>query len=958
MGFFDLFRSDWQNSNPEIRAAAVARLDASNPSALASVATGDTDPKIRNIAIRKMTDADTLQKILSSETDPSNRHDAETRLQEVLADHLKSFREIPGKKELDAVAIVAGTRLADDLLKSMPNSELRMALVRLTTRQSTLELVALKDAKAEIASAAVERIDRDNMLQNIAQNSRHTTVRQKAAEKRKEMQKPTQKEKEKNEMLLLFHKRDAIIQQAQRLSDAKDFMTNKAEFDKILQMAAELGMGPAQADLDRVIASYENRRAEEQARIDKENAECSAKANRQRELEDILAQIDRLLEAGASENKEAIEELVAKFEATNDNPDSALAGLFKMSVERFNRLSRNESASSPDASESKASRAEILAQLSLLAESDDYSRTTEHKVKSLVRKWESMPLVEGDDPELQTYNALRSKMAERLATKREADEKLFNANTEKLRAIIESVKKIDENGDFKEISQKLRESYKSWKEIVGEDKFRYKEIWKEYQEATERFKEMQEWESWHNEHDREAILEEMSALAQEDATRESLPRLRNLTNQWKAIGPVSAARFNEYRDKFRALFEEISAKCEPFVKEQAEERLQNLAEKENICKQVEELSCESETNWRDKYKTMQELQEKWKTIGMVPKENVQQIWDRFRSAETAFYNRHREFVKQEDIQREANYQKKIALCEKAESLAESSDWNATSGEFRKLQEQWKASGPVPRSKSEEIWNRFRTACDAFFARKRSHFEEMDQTKTQNLEAKEALCQKLEAMDFNPQDPESLKAVKAIVEEWKGIGMVPKEKVDAIWDRYSTILDKFAEKRAAVDPGFQKIANEARARKLSMISTVASLVETAGSNESADTVKKLQSDWRELPRTGIEEQELYKKFRNACDDFFNRRRDQLDIQEQARENNLQNKLRLCEEAERLLESLTEDTRREAMNVVKQLRRHWKEIGAVPRKESDKIWKRFNSACDAIFESKPEDRQPEA
>lgn len=957
MGFFNLFRPDWQNSNPETRAAAVARLDASNQSALSSVATSDTEPKIRNIAIRKITDADTLQKILASETELSNRHDAETRLQEVLADHLRNFREIPGKKELNAISIVAGTRLADDLLKSMPNSELRLSLVRSTTRQSSLELVALKDAKAEIAMAAVERIDRDNMLQNIAQNSRHTSVRQKAAEKRKELQKPSIQEKEKNEMLLLFHKRDAIIQQAQRLSDAKDFMTNKAEFDKILQMAAELGMGPAQADLDRVIASYENRRAEEQARIDKENAESNAKANRQRELEDILAQIDRLLETGASENRETIEQLIAKFEAANDNPDSAIAGLFKMSVERFNRLVQNET-SSPDSSESKASRAEILAQLSLLAESDDYSRTTEHKVKALVRKWESMPLVEGDDPELQAYNTLRSKISERLAEKREAEEKLFNANAEKLHAIIEDVKKIDENGDFREISQKLREAYKSWKEIVGDDKFRYKEIWKEYQEATERFKEMQEWESWHNEHDREAILEEMSALAKGEASRETLPKLRNLTNQWKAIGPVSAMRFNEYRDRFRALFEEITAKCEPFVKEQEEERRQNLAEKENICKQVEELSSESETNWRDKYKTMQELQEKWKTIGMVPKENVQQIWDRFRNAETAFYSKHREFVKQEDILREANYQKKIALCEKAESLSESADWNATSGEFRKLQEQWKESGPVPRSKSEEIWNRFRSACDAFFTRKRAHFEEMDQTKTQNLQAKEALCQKLESMDFDPQDPESLKAVKAIVEEWKGIGMVPKEKVDEIWNRYSAILDKFAEKRAAVDPGFQKIANEAKEKKLAMISTVAALVETAGSNESADTVKKLQSDWRELPRTGIEEQELYKKFRNACDDFFNRRRDQLDIQEQARENNLQNKLRLCEEAERLLEGLTEDTRREAMNVVKQLRRHWKEIGAVPRKESDKIWKRFNSACDAIFGSKPEDRQPEA
>lgn len=955
MGFFNLFRPDWQNSNPEVRAAAVARLDASNQNALSSVAANDADPKIRNIAIRKITDAEALQKILATETDLSNKHDAEIRIQEILADHIKNFREVPGKKELEAVQVIAGTRLADDLLKSMPNSELRLALVQKTTKQSSLELVALKDAKVEIAMAAIDRIDRDNMLQNIAQNSRHTEARQKAAEKRRELQKPSKQEEEKNEMLLLFHKRDAIIQQAQRLSDAKEFMTNKTDFDKILQMAAELGMGPAQADLDRVIASYENRRAEEQARIDKENAEINAKANKQKELEGLLAQIDKLLEAGASENKEAIEELIAKFEAANDSTESAIAGLFKMSVERFNRLVQNETV---DPSESKVSRTEILAQLSLLAESDDYSKTAEHKVKALARKWESMPLMEGADPELQTYNALRSKIAERFAEKREAEEKLFNANAEKLRAIIDDVKKIDENGNFKDISQKLREAYKSWKEIVGEDKFRYKEIWKEYQEATERFQEMREWESWHNEHDRETLLEEMSTLAKEEATRETLPKLRSLTNQWKAIGPVSAARFNEFREKFRTLFDEITAKCEPFVKEQEEERRQNLAEKENICKQVEELSNENETNWRDKYKTMQELQEKWKTIGMVPKENVQPLWDRFRAAETAFYDKHRAFVKQEDDLREANYQKKIGLCEKAEALSESADWNATSNEFRKLQEAWKESGPVPRSKSEEIWNRFRNACDAFFTRKRAHFEEMDQAKTKNLEAKEALCQKLEAMDFDPQDPESVKEVKAAIEEWKSIGMVPKEKVDAVWDRYSAILDKFAEKRASVDPEFQKIASEAKAKKVSMISTVTALVETAGSNESADTVKKLQSDWRELPRTGAEEQELFKKFRSACDDFFNRRRDQLDIQEQARENNLQNKLRLCEEAERLLENLTEETRREAMNVVKQLRRHWKEIGAVPRKDSDKIWKRFNSACDAIFGNKPEDSQPEA
>lgn len=953
----DLFRPDWKNSNPEVRENAVEKLDESNQKALTSVALNDASPKIRNIAIKKLSDLETLRKIFAEDSDFSNKHDAEVRIQELLAAHIRNFDGTPNGFELDAVRTIAGTRHAENLLKSMPCDELRLALVRETTKQGVLETVALKDGNVEVAMAALEHIDRENMLQNISQNSKHMTVRQKAAEKRKDMLKPNKREEERNAALLLFHKRDALIKQAQRLADAKDFMTNKAEFDKILRAANELGMGPAQADLERVVASYENRRAEEQARIDRENAEIDANASKQRELGEILAQIDKLLEADASGNKDAIGELIARFEAVNGNADSAIAGLFKISKERFNRLTQAE-APVVDDSETQANRGEILAQLALLAESDDCSKAADHKVKALVRKWESMPLMEGEDPQLQTYNSLRNKITEKFAERREADEKLFKANTEKLRAIIESVKTIDENGNFKEISQKLRDSYKAWKEIVGEDKLRYKEIWMEYREATERFKEMQEWESWHNEHVREAILEEMSALAAAEADKDTPAKLRNLTNQWKAIGPVSAARLNEFLDKFRALFEEISGKCEPFIKEREEERQRNLAEKENICKQAEELSTGDDANWRDKYKAMQELQEKWKTVGMVPKENVQPIWDRFRAAETAFYTKHREFVKQEDIVREANYQKKVQLCEKAESLSESSDWNATSGEFRNLQERWKETGPVPRAKSEEIWNRFRTACDAFFNRKRAHFEEMDQAKLKNLEAKEALCQKLESMEFDPMDAESLKAADAAIGEWKNIGMVPKDKVDAIWDRYSAILDKFAEKRTAVDPEFQKTANEAKDKKLSMISTVESLVETAGSNESADTVKKLQADWKELPRTGIAEQELYKKFRIACDDFFNRRRDQLDIQEQAHENNLQNKLRLCEEAERLLENLDEGNRREAMNVVKQLRRHWKEIGAVPRRDSDRIWKRFNAACDEIFGNKPEEKQPEA
>ena len=142
-----------------------------------------------------------------------------------------------------------------------------------------------------------------------------------------------------------------------------------------------------------------------------------------------------------------------------------------------------------------------------------------------------------------------------------------------------------------------------------------------------------------------------------------------------------------------------------------------------------------------------------------------------------YYAQHKENLKAEDENREANYEKKVALCMEAEALKESNDWNATSNKLKQLQESWKAVGPVPKSKSDEIWNRFRTACDSFFEKKRAHFEEMDASKQKNLESKTAICEKLESMEAAGQG--SLDELKAVEAEWKAAGMVPKEAIESI-----------------------------------------------------------------------------------------------------------------------------------------------------------------------------------
>ena len=948
MSLLNIFRPKWQHSEPEVRVQAILALGPENQDIFETAVTSDENPEVRSAAVRKLTSITFLREILLKESDTDIKRLAETRMQEEIIKTLKGHRIPATQKEFDLLSQVANTRFVEDLLRNMPSSELRLALVNLCSKQGPLAQTALKDAKEEIAQAALARVESESLLQDIFQNSRHTSVRQKAGERLKKARES--KDNGENATMLLFRKREALVQQAKRLADDKKFMDKASEFAKLMIEAQGLGMGPAQADLDALYQDFQEKCAAEVKHIEAEEQAREAKKSKHTSLLQLLEEFEMFVnEDKVQDNMSRIKNIIEQWKQNGGNEDTQLAKRYASAFSRFQRALatlEETQVSQQSVLQSNASREEILEQLKLLTDKEA-SETLERQVKGLTRNWESLPLLEGEDPQLQTYNVLRDQLSQKLNAMSDELRKSFEEKTTQLKAIIESIKQIDENEDFREIAKMLSETYRHWKEIVGEDKYRYQEIWKEYREATSRFQEMQQWESWHNERDREAILEEMTLLAKEEASKEVLFKLRNLSTQWKSIGPVATTRINEFRDNFRNLFEEIMSKCAPLVEEQNAERQKNLEEKEKLCAQAELLASDTADNWKDKYKTMQQLQEDWKAVGQVPKENNQPLWDRFRAASNIFYTQHKEFLKKEDGERQKNYEKKVLLCEKAEQLKESTDWNGTSNKLKQLQEEWKETGPAPKSLSEEIWTRFRTACDAFFELKRAHFEEMDEVKEANLAAKEALCARLEALDLDPNNAETVQAVQQIETEWKAIGMVPRNNVDSLWDRFCASSDKFLDRRAASDPAIKAEIETAKKQKEAMLEQVVTLTNNAGANQSADAVRALQPEWKNLPRCGTEEQELYRRFREACDDFFNSRRDQLEIQEQARENNLQKKKMLCEQAEQLLEGINNANLQNVMNEVKHLRRLWKEIGAVPREHSDKIWARFNAACDAVF-----------
>ena len=948
MSLLDAFKPKWQNSNPEKRLEAVELMDASEQSTLERIAFSDEDSSVRSAAVKKLTLIPSLSAISKKDSEAGIRRLAETRYFEEVTKMLKVFREPANAEVIGFVNELKDTRYADDLAKSMPSSELRMELIKNTGKTNVLVHAAIKDAKEEIAKAAVERIESEPSLLEVQKNTKHASVQKLATDKIRA--KREAEDGGKKAALLLAGKRNALIQQAHHLAAEKDPFSVKAQFDSLMQEAKALGMGSDQATLDEIFASYTKFLNEADAERAAAKKAAEEKAAAQQQLSELTTELKALLDASdAADKADRIAEIIATCNEKKSFMDADTLNKFNIALMRSQELkkpSQDSASEEPVAETEDKARPQLLDMFQALADSDITETTTKH-LHNLIREWEKFPPLEGDDPLLQRYNALRNKLKEKISAFEETAQKRFEENSAKLRTLIERVKGFDENEDFKNLSQKLRDTFAEWKNIVGEQKFKYHDLWLEYKSATERFQEMRQWESWHNENDRANILEEMEMLAREEGSQDVLNKLRDLSNKWKNIGPVSPAKFVEFRDKFQALFTKIRENCAPFIEEREAERVKNLESKEALCQKIEDLVANTEIFWKDKYKAMQEIQESWKSIGMVPKEKLSALVERFKAATNAFFAQYKESIKQEDQNREANLEKKLKLCEEAEALKESTDWNATSNKLKQLQEAWKATGPVPKSKSEEIWTRFRSACDAFFDKKRSHFEQMDSEKQENLAKKVAICDKLDALDANNITPEVTEAINAIREEWKAVGMVPKDAIEAINERFNSKMNQFISAMAATDEELKKQLEKIKAKKLEMISKVQQFAESAGSNQLADAVRDLQKEWREIGSCGVEDTELHKAFREACDDFFTRRRDQLDIQEQARQNNLQKKQLLCEQAEDLLSDLSEATVVAAMNKVKHLRRLWKDVGAVPREQSDKIWKRFNGACDKVF-----------
>ncbi len=276
------------------------------------------------------------------------------------------------------------------------------------------------------------------------------------------------------------------------------------------------------------------------------------------------------------------------------------------------------------------------------------------------------------------------------------------------------------------------------------------------------------WQRWANIGIQEQLCQKMEALNSVEAPDEIARRIRDLQQQWRESADVPRAQADALWRRFKAAHDEVWPRCEAHFAAEAGRRQENLAKKTVLCERAEGLA--DRTSWVQTAEEIKRLQAEWKTVGPVSRGQEKAIWERFRIACDRFFTRRHEDLAQRKVLWAENFAKKEALCLRAEALAGSTDWDAAAAELRRLQTEWKTIGPVKKSRSDAIWQRFRAACDRFFARFAQRHEI---ARGERAAAREAICAELEAASVSPEVPaaepipaELLASVRSLRARWQ------------------------------------------------------------------------------------------------------------------------------------------------------------------------------------------------
>jgi hypothetical protein len=417
------------------------------------------------------------------------------------------------------------------------------------------------------------------------------------------------------------------------------------------------------------------------------------------------------------------------------------------------------------------------------------------------------PELVAEEEEFKTVMAtIREKRAE---AQKELD-RIREQNLLRKEAILERLKTMIDNADTVPVSyDDFQAIQQEWREIKDVPPEKASELWKTYQSYTEKFYDIRKLNNMFRDYDfkknlevKTQLCEQAEKLADEPDVVVAFRQLQKLHQEFREAGPVAKDLREGIWERFKEASTVINRRYQQYFEEIKKTEKENLEQKIAICEIMEAINFDELTSyakWNDKTQEVLALQAKWKSLGFAPKKQNQKVFDRFRAACDVFFTKKAAFFKSTKENLSSNLEKKIALCEQAEALKDSTDWKATAEKLSALQKEWRSIGAVPKKQSDAVWKRFMSACDDFFSKRNSATSSQRSEEHKNLAAKKDIVAALKGLSDQLEEgvqdmsDDFSDKLRGLVADWNSIGHVPFRDKDKLYKQYRSLVDDLFDK---------------------------------------------------------------------------------------------------------------------------------------------------------------------
>lgn len=978
MSIADLIRPRWKHSNPEIRLQAVKKMDKTAKDRLEKIAANDPDSNVRIEAINKISDEKVLgnlHDLAFGQSDSPAAEAAKARLNSIYCENILQADD----KQIQVLNLekINDEKVLAELACKVEDIDIRLAIVKRIYSPELLCDITSSNCGLKTGMAIVDRLTEAEEIKQISQKASNKKLKKYAQNKLdaiiEELNKPSPEQIKKSRL-------EELCQEI----ETYNMPGNLSETEKFLSGIINKWQALSPDDND-LITRFNTAKKNIEQELDQVRKVEQVTKN----LGSICEKAEKLIEFPAEDAETRMQELETDWEKQEKDIVSKAVRTgfeqrFKSAGEIFRKNRENQAREAEVLQEKIDSLNSLCRQAQELAGIDD-PVGSEEKMNLLKDQWDKAFFEHVETQKLLTiFNNSVNLFIEKKDKFKENQKQEQEAQEKQLIKLCEIAEAAVDNEDRFGLDQKVRDAQQEWKETGGLVPDLKESLYPRFKDACDKFFIKQreywehlEWERWANYNQKEELCKVVEHLYNQEQIQGIAKITREAQKKWKEIGPVAKDKSDEIWNRFNLACDKIFKKCLDRKKELYEQLTGIAVTPDQDQAQEPDSNINSSINWTETSGKIKEIQSEWNALGSLPLALEKDLRQDFQALCNTFFEKRREFFRLRDEDRLENLKIKTDLCKQAQEMSLSEDWNSTASKYKKLQRQWKETGPVPKSEGDELWQEFRQACNSFFDR-------MKEQEPENLKLKQELCVQVEnLLEKEVEESEIEKISRELIDlqkQWKTIGPVPFDQAEEIWQRFHKPCDEFFSKRKEYLKQRESDQEQNEKLKEELIVQAEALSDSKEWKETGEKLKEIQKAWKEIgPCAHKVEQDLWQRFRSACDLFFTSRKDYFDKLENDRMKNLEEKEKLCFSLEALARlvipertldtvpsaeqlSIALEYKNEivvpgnnkatwdrAIQKVRDIQKQWKNIGPVPKEKDEELWKRFRSAGDIFFTS---------